>query len=149
MHTVQATPSEETVLAMHKCTFVQRGIQEKRKLTGEPVVNSRSVAEISIPESVKQRTRGERFLLHDSLADGPDRFFIFGMEGNLDCLEGCPHCFAGGTFKIAPHHFYQVMTIHVLHGSSVLSIIYFFFQQKTRAMYKKALEVLHAIRPNV
>ena len=40
------------------------------------------------------------------------------------------HWFADGTFKVAPHLFYQMHTIHAIHEHSVLPMVYVLMQSK-------------------
>ncbi len=128
----QTTLSQEAVAVLPKYKSVQKMIQRKRKIHGEPVPNPRTVAEIDVPHMLQITLRGENFLLHDSGADDPDRFFIFGTDENLNILARNGNWFADGTFKIAPHLFYQLTTIHALQNGTVLPLLYMFLQRKTR-----------------
>jgi hypothetical protein len=64
-----------------------------------------------IPDEFKKISRDKPFLLHDS---GPerDRILIFSTIKNLEMLKKSNEWFVDGTFKTAPHPFYQVFTIH-------------------------------------
>ena len=62
-------------------------------------------------------------MLHDSGADNPNRFFIFGTDDNIRLLQENRHWFADGTFKMSPHLFYQVHTIHVLCQGCVVPVV--------------------------
>lgn len=73
----QSRMSEEAVVACPQYHSIQRMIQRKRKLNGEPVANPGSITDIDIPDLLKVTLRGDQFLLHDSGSDDPARFFIF------------------------------------------------------------------------
>ena len=112
----QATLSNEAVAEMPQYTTLQRSIQRKRKANGDPIANPRAIEDIVIPDVLRQTLRGGHFLLHDSGANDPDRFFIFETERNLDMLADNNNWFADGTFKVAPHLFYQRRTFGCIHA---------------------------------
>ena len=68
----------------------------------------------------------DNFLLYDSGVEDADRFLIFGTQKNFDILADYSNWFADGTFKIAPHLFYQLHTLHALHEHSVLPMLYIY-----------------------
>ena len=76
----------EAISEMPQYTTLQRSIQRKRKVNGDPIANPRAIEDVVIPDGLRQTLRGEHFLLHDSGANDPDRFLIFGTERNLDML---------------------------------------------------------------
>ena len=82
----QATITNEALAEMPQYNALQRSIQRKSKVNGHPIANPRTVQQILIPNALKQTLRGDTFLLHDSGANDPDRFLIFGTERNLDML---------------------------------------------------------------
>ena len=53
-----------------------------------------------IPNALKQTLRGDNFLLHDSGANDPDRFLIFGTERNLDMLADSSDWSTDGTLLL-------------------------------------------------
>ena len=63
-------------------------------------------------ETLKEEGRGDLFLIHDSGAienkkDGVlERFFVFCTDKNCKQLENA-HCYADGTFDVAPLLFYK------------------------------------------
>lgn len=50
----------------------------------------------------------EQWLLHDSGANDPRRFLIFGRPGLVDLLKVSKHLFVDGTFRVCPKPFSQV-----------------------------------------
>ena len=126
----QATLSNEAMAEMPQYNSIQRHVQRKKKINGDPIANPRNIEEIAIPNSLRQTLRGDNFLLYDSGVEDADRFLIFRTQKNLDILAECSNWFADGTFKIAPHLFYQLHTLHALHEHSVLPMLYIFMQSK-------------------
>ena len=90
---------------MPQYNALQRSIQRKRKVNGQPIANPRTVQQILIPNALKQTLRGDNFLLHDSGANDPDRYLIFGTEHNLEMLADKSGWLTDETFKVAPHLF--------------------------------------------
>ena len=139
----QANLTDEAVAKMPQYKTLQRTVQQKRKVDGAPTLNPNNVAEIDITDTLKQTLRGDNFLLHDSGADDPQRFFIFGTAANIDILKANLHWFSDGTFKIAPRLFFQLTTIHVQMHNQVLPMLYIFLQRKTQVAYTRALREVY------
>ena len=137
-----ATLTDEAIAEVPEYKALQRMIERKRKLNGEPGANPRTIADINIPAQHRQTLRGENFLLHDSGEDDPGRFLIFGTQGNHDMLQNNRHWFADGTFKVAPQLFYQMHTIHTIHEHSVLPMLYVFLQSKQTEDYARVLATI-------
>ena len=149
IHQAQATITNEGLAEMPKYTSIQRTIERKRKRDGNNVINPRNVAEIHVPNELRETLRGDNFLLFDSGEDDVDRFFIFGTERNLDLLETKTNWFADGTFKVAPNLFYQLYTIHILHENTVIPMLYIFLQRKREIDYVNVLNKIKELRPNI
>ena len=105
-------------------------IQRKRKRDNVLIPNPATLREINVPEELRRTLRGDVFLMHDSGPDDPDRFLIFATQENLNNLVQYREWFANDTFKIAPHLFYQIYTIHCLCQDATLPMVYFFLRQK-------------------
>ena len=121
---------EEAVAELPSYTSVQRMIQRKRKRDNVLIPNPTTLREINVPEELRRTLRGYVFLMHDSGPDDPDRFLIFAIQENLNNLVQYREWFADDTFKIAPHLFYQIYTIHCLCQDATLPMVYFFLRQK-------------------
>ena len=78
-----------------------------------------------------------------------DRFLIFGTQKNLDILTEYSNWFADGTFKIVPHLFYQLHTLHALHEHSVLPMLYIFMQSKREQDYTRVLTAVRELKENL
>ena len=78
------------------------------------------------------------YLLYDSADDDPGRFFMFGTQRNLDMLVDNGNWFVDGTFKVAPHLFYQV---HTIHEHSVLPMLYVVLQSKREEDHTRGLQL--------
>ena len=89
-------------------------IQRKQKSDNVPIPNPATLREINVPEELRRTLRGDVFLMHDSGPDDPNIFWVFATQENLKNLVQYREWFADGTFKIAPHLFYQIYTIHCL-----------------------------------
>ena len=94
----QATLSNEALAEMPQYNSLQRNVQRKRKINGDPIANPRNIEEIAIPNSLRQTLRGDNFLLYDSGVEDADRFLIFGTQKNLDILAEYSNWFADRTF---------------------------------------------------
>ena len=134
--------SEEAVVELPSYSSVQRLIQRKWKHYNVPIPNSATLREINVPEELRRTLRDDVFLMHDSEPDDPDRFLIFATQENLNNLVQHRAWFADGTFKIAPHLFYQIYTIHCLCQDATLPMAYFFLRQKNKPTYQRALQIL-------
>ena len=144
----QATLSNEALAEVPQYNSLQRTIQRKRKINGQPVANPRTIQKIDVPAQLRQTLSGDDFL-HDSGEDGPGRFFIFGTRRSFDMLANKRHWFADGTFKVAPHLFYQMHTIHAIHEHSVLPMIYVLMQSKLAEDYARVLTTIQQLKENL
>ena len=79
--------------------------------------------------------------MYDSGAEDPDRFFMFGTDKNVKCLEEA-NIYADGTFDIAPELFQQVYTVHALVQGRCLPMVYGILPRKTEVIYTKFLNEL-------
>ena len=122
----QATLSEEAVAELPSYSSVQRIIQRKRKHDNVPIPNPATLRKINVPEELRRALRGDVFLMHDCWPDDTDRFLIFATQENLNSIVQYREWFADDTFKIAPHLFYQIYTIHCLCQDATLTMAYFF-----------------------
>ena len=68
----QATLSNEALAEMPQYNSLQRNVQRKRKINGDPIANPRNIEEIVIPNSRRQTLRGDNFLLYNSGVEDAD-----------------------------------------------------------------------------
>ena len=68
----QTVLSQEAVAMLTQYKTMQRNMQRKRKVEGEPTINPNTVSEITFTDALIFTLNGENFLLHDSGADDPD-----------------------------------------------------------------------------
>ena len=59
----QATLSNEVLAEMPQYNSLQRNVQRKRKINGDPIANPRNIEEIAIPNSLRQTLRGDNFFI--------------------------------------------------------------------------------------
>jgi hypothetical protein len=130
-------------------TASQRTIERQRKRKQLPYPNPRNVAEITIPETLQTSTRGSNFILWDSGMNDEERILMFGTMENINRLHSNEHWFMDGTFKVAPELFYQVFTIHALIDSKAVPLIYCLIQDKAEATYRRVLERIKELRPDL
>ena len=82
--------------------------------------------EINAPKELRRKLKCDVFVMHDSGPDDPDRFLIFATQENLTSSVQYRDWFADGTFKIAPHLFYQIYTTPCLCQDATFLMAYFF-----------------------
>jgi hypothetical protein len=90
--------------------YIRRQRDKKYKNTNK----AQCLSEITVPDDLRKTLRGDAFYLADSGAQDKNRVIMFATEDNLLLLNDNPDWFGDGTFDIAPTHFKQLYTIHVL-----------------------------------
>ena len=141
----QATLSDEALAEVPQYNSMQRTTRGNAKsMASQLLIRGQSRKLTS-----QQTLRGDDFLLHDPGKDDPGRFFIFGTQRNLDMLANNRHWFADGTFKVAPHLFYQMHTIHAIHEHSVLPMVYVLMQSKRAEDYARVLTTIQQLKENL
>jgi hypothetical protein len=130
-------------------TASQRTIERKRKRTQQPYLNPTTVAEIIIPDALRNTLRNAAFVLWDSGEDDVNRILMFGTEENLDILEQHRHWFMDGTFKVAPEMFFQVFSIHALVDKSAAPLIYVLLQDKSETSYARVFQKVLQLKPTL
>lgn len=147
----QTTAAVPLEVASHlpEYTASQRMIQRQRKRHAVPYGPVNSLADIVIPDSLKQTTRNEDFLLWDSGDDDEKRILMFGTLANLELLQQHHHWFIDGTFKVAPTIYYQVFTIHALIDASATPLIYVLLPDKSEDDYVRVLRKLEELKPTL
>ncbi len=93
-------------------------------------------------------TRYDSFLVHDS-GPGEGRILIFGDNGLVDGLARAEVWLADGTFKVFPHIFFQLYSIHFKFSGGINpAALYCLLPNKTRNTYDRVMNVLKEIVPN-
>jgi hypothetical protein len=138
--------SENTMAALPSRRTLARRIQRaRRKLNPTPPLPVQRNG-FDIPDQYTKTISGFRFLQCDSGRDDNDRILIFASDENLDLLARHRHWFADGTFKCSPAMFYQVFTIHVYIGGSILPLVYALLPDKTQVTYQRLLTEFSKLR---
>ena len=97
-----------------------------RRQRADPMVPGENPNRIA--DEFRTTTRGENLVLFEN-----DKMFIFGTHRNLTVLAHNRHWFAEGTFKVAPHNFYQLYTLHAfIDYLQTIPLIYFILMNKTQ-----------------
>uniref|UniRef100_A0A915KZF7 FLYWCH-type domain-containing protein n=1 Tax=Romanomermis culicivorax TaxID=13658 RepID=A0A915KZF7_ROMCU len=78
--------SHEARAISPKNTTIQRQLARDRRKAAAPPPAPARLADINIPVALTQTKTGDLFLLYDSAADDPERFFIYATEGNLEIM---------------------------------------------------------------
>jgi hypothetical protein len=94
----------------------------------------------------------ETFLVFDSAdlsTETRERLIIFSTERNLNLLNQCDHWFGDGTFKLTPPLFSQIYTIHGLHRSNVLPLVYVLMTNKSQNLYLEMFQQLQILEPSL
>lgn len=146
---VNEVKSKEAVANMPTYEADRQAINRFKKSTRPDYPQEpKNLSEIQLPEFLiftleKDDSTNKNFLLHDSGADDPNRFFIFSTKENLKLLEN-NNLFADGTFSIAPTYFEQVYTIHGLINGKCVPLVYCLLPKKNEIIYVKFLEIIAA-----
>lgn len=141
--------SLEAATQLPQYSSTQRTIQRVRNQEMLPYPTPATTADIQIPLQLRNTTRDEAFLLWDSGANDPNRFFMFGTEENLNILENHRHWFVDGTFKVSPELFFQVFTIHSLVDTRCLPLVYVLLKNKLEDNYVRVFEILRELKPTL
>nr|XP_033798636.1 uncharacterized protein LOC117359609 [Geotrypetes seraphini] len=142
IHGTTAGTSLEAATLLPAYTSMQRTVNRKRNAGHLAMGNPRCIRDIQIPEPLQRSTRGEQLLLWDSGENDERRIFIFTTESNLEVLEQHGHWFMDGTFKVAPHLFVQVFTIHAFVDNRALPMVYVLLNSKREEDYERVLRKL-------
>ncbi len=72
---------------------------------------------------------------------------MFATEKNLRILSSCSTIFIDGTFRSAPHPYYQLVTIHGMYREVVIPLCFCLTSGKSLAQYRQILQkVISKIR---
>ncbi|CAF4499777.1 unnamed protein product, partial [Rotaria sp. Silwood2] len=119
----------------------QRTIERKRKKKDIPLPRPTSLDEVHIPDELQITNCGDRFLLYDN-QDANDRIIILSSDDDLDRLSNSDSWHCDGTFKIAPHLFHQLYTVHGRFCARTLPLVYCILSGKSEDIYHKMFDVV-------
>ena len=95
-----------------------------------------------IPIELQLNHRFEGFLKHDSGPNDPKRIIIFCSDFKENFVCNSNLWLVDGTFKVVPHGFAQLVTIHTLIIGKAFPLIYILLQDKTYESYIRAFEIV-------
>lgn len=121
------TLSDAASAKMPSINALSRTVQKLRTQKMEAFPINGGLSGMVVPEIYKVTNKNKNFLLHNS-DDGNNRL--------------CNNRHADGTFKCVPLIFSQLYTIHGLVGSKTIPLVYMLLPNKSKKIYKSALDVL-------
>lgn len=141
---------ENVQLRLAKRSSIKRNIRRVRSSNkvSDPSV-PQNISDFIVPDELQITVDNKRFLLHDSGNDDSDRILAFSTAYNLRVLSRADYWLADGTFDFCPTIFSQIYTIHVLVENSVFPLVYALLPSKTEAVYKRLLQILKSLQPNL
>lgn len=149
---VATIDNEEVLAMMPERNDLRRTVNRVQNKTRPPL--PKRINDIEIPRRYRRTKTGQRFLMHDSGADDPNRILIFTTVANMQKLAASIIMFSDGTFKIVPHQFLQLMTIHGIYKGFCFPFVYVLTVNRTEETYSnvytelKAFAVRHNLNLN-
>ena len=135
---------------------LKRTIQRVRNEIGGLPPNPQPGQHFMLPERFKVTSNGSRFLLYDNgpedevendAEEYPPRIIMFSSENQLRILRGVQNIFFDGTFKVSPHLFYQLFTIHALRNGVCMPCVFCLLQNKTQETYTTVFTIIREHLP--
>ena len=105
-----ASISDEVATKLPSIHFLRRDVRRYKQKKRNYLPLPSSALDLVLPENYVKTTRGENFLLHDSMLDGK-RMLIFGTTKSITFLKNHPHWCLDGTFKVVPEIIVQLYGI--------------------------------------
>lgn len=102
--------------------------------------------DLTLPADYCTTENGVRFLQYDS--KGEDRFLIFMTPRCMQYLSEAETWFMDGTFQTVPSIFYQLFTIHVGIGQTVVPCLFALLPNKRSATYVNLFEKIKSLLVN-
>lgn len=143
-HASQGDTSLDIAPSMPTKNALRKVISRVRD-TGRP--EPKTVAEIDVPEDLRQTISGKKFLQRD-IDVGDDKVLIFTTDEDLRNMEKCAYWMADGTFKTAPKVFMQLFSIHACVGGingPVLPCVYVLMTRRTGELYDVIMQALNEL----
>ena len=114
--------------------------------------NPDNLASLAIPDDVQVRVGpggvNEQFLLHDSGADDPTRWLVWGTHRSLDFMAGAVDWYADGTFDLAPPFFTQIYSISVFRFGQCVPVLYALLPSKSQEQYRRLFHWIKQAAPS-
>lgn len=131
---------------------LKRSVRRVRAREGglppNPAPNEKPV----IPQQFTVTSRGDRFLLYDSMEVEQDddedveetgpRILIFSSENQLRILGSSRHVQFDGTFKVTPAQFYQLFVIHAVRDGVILPCVFCCTEDKSQDTYTSIFKII-------
>lgn len=143
-----STISSEAAVQLPSYAASRRAIQRTRDKVYRQKYSFQNASEIILEDRHKNTNNGEPFLLWDSGKE-EHRIFMFGTRNNIALLKEFNNWCVDGTFKVAPHHFSQLYTIHALVDNRALPMIYAVTTNKQESTYKRILQKILEYEPTL
>lgn len=140
---VVVTLDDHVLMALPKHRALSRTLQREkcRQTAGDNIPAAPSDLMFVMPQMF------EDMVLFDS-GPGEDRFIILGCQQLLDGLARADLWLADGTFKVVPHIFFQLYSIHFNFGSGINPAgLYCLLTNKTGDTYRRLLSELKRLIP--
>ena len=93
-----------------------------------------------LPLQYKTTRSGDRFLITDQGAEGPNRMLIFATEKALQCLRLSPQWFCDGSFDVSSAFCFDVFVVHAVCGGTVLPCLYAMLPNRNRRTYDRLFQ---------
>lgn len=94
-----------------------------------------------IPNFLHYDSKGNKFLLHDSGYDDPNRIIIFYSSNKQKYVVKAETWIIDGTFKVSPGDFYQLLTIHIFIFSKSFPAFFVLLKNKKEDTYDNLFKI--------
>ncbi|CAG7729356.1 unnamed protein product [Allacma fusca] len=135
-HVITSLPLERTLTRLVRKVRHREDLNEPRPL---------SLVDLVIPDRLKVTQSGEPFLLSDS-GPGPQRILLFSTKHDLSILAENNDWYMDGTFKVAPHPFCQLYTIHGFRLHASLPTLFALLPNKSEETYNRLFSTLKGLQ---
>ena len=134
-------------MALPKRASLSRVLRRHRQIKSMVANGAASLPPIPNDMDFPIPQRFQEFLLYDS-GLGQDRLLVFGDRDLLGAFARAENWIADGTFKVVPHLFFQLYSIHFeFIGGLNPAGVYCLLTNKSRATYERVLSVVKELVP--
>lgn len=133
--------SNDVLARLPKRATLEDNVRRAKRRDNAPAPNPQS-KNFEIPDCYAD------FVLHDSGRDDDQRILAFGHADLLAALS-YDTWFGDGTFTLVPGIYFQLYTIHAKVGSKYPPCIYFLLPNKTENTYKRMIDIVKTLVPNL
>ncbi|XP_018494115.1 uncharacterized protein LOC108863913 [Galendromus occidentalis] len=130
--------SEDIGASLPTYRSIQASLYRARASIRPPLPQSRT--EIIIAGEWDRTLGNDPFLLFDDGAE--NRIIGSSTEEMVKILCGVPSVFRDGTFRVVPHLFLQLYTLHGLYKGEMIPFAYFLLPDKTKETYRRMFVLL-------